>query len=80
MKELTPQIEFEIKGILSKSVNEHSSGHLYCTNAGINKICKLVGLDYSIMSKEKRKTFRNAIIDIYQSNYFATLTNFLKSY
>ena len=77
---LTDKQEIDIKKILNTNVNEHQSGHLYCTQNGINKSANLLGLNYKIMGKESKSKFRAALIDIYQSNYFTSLNTFLNSY
>jgi len=75
---MTPNnnIQIQIKSIWSNAIQEGVSGRLFCTNAGLIKIASLIGLDYKIMSKEKKKQFRNDVISGYQMGYFRKYGNY----
>lgn len=69
-KMITEEKQLEIAKVLNKHVNEGVSGRLYCTDSGLKQIAKILDKDYSIMGKEKRKAFRQDVINSYQMGFF----------
>lgn len=67
---ITEEKQFEIRKIWETCIHEGVTGRLYCTNLGLNKIAKIIGKDYSIMGKEKKKHFRMDVVSSYQMGFF----------
>lgn len=74
--EISDEMQDKIKSIWDISVDEGVSGRLFCTNSGLIKIAKVLGIDYKIMGKEKRRNFRSDVICGYQSGFFKKYHNY----
>jgi len=64
------EVQGKIRFLWEKHIHEGVSGALYCTNSGLKQIANVIGMDYELMGKEKRKHFRLDVIGGYQMGVF----------
>ncbi len=68
--DITDEMRDSIKEIWNTCIHEGVSGRLFCTNNGLIRIAKVLGMDYKIMGKDKKRNFRADVISGYQMGVF----------